>query len=245
MAISTSRAARRVAVSGASISPPYSSTIVFVVRKGNPFHVKDWPDLLAPGLEIVTPDPRTSSNGKLAALAAFAAARTRGASDEEATTVLKHLYDHARHLGEGARNAAIAFAIQEVGDVHLTWENEAIREVEASSGRLEIVYPPVSILGQPYVAAVDRSLRTREKREAARAYLDFLFSPKGQEVFARFGYRPFEAAASARANVTFPAITLIPVTAVARDWSDAYQKFFAENGIVDVIIRAKSEWASR
>ncbi len=150
-------------------SLPYTSTIVFVVRHGNPHGVKDWPDLLKPRLEVVTPDPRTSGNGKLAALAAWAAIVTRGGTDAEARDFLESLYQHVPLLEEGARGAAVSFAIQEAGDVHLTWENEALREVADSKGKLEIIYPPVSILAEPYVAWVDAALAQREKLDDAKA----------------------------------------------------------------------------
>ena len=174
-------------------SLPYTSTIVFVVRRGNPHRVKDWPDLLAPGLEVVTPDPRTSGNGKLTALAAWAAIVTRGGSDDEARAFLQSLYQRVPSLEEGARGAAISFSIQELGDVHLTWENEALREVANSQGKLEIVYPPVSVLAEPYVAWVDAAVARDGKLDDAKAYLSFLFTDEAQETIARLGYRPIQA----------------------------------------------------
>jgi sulfate/thiosulfate-binding protein len=214
-------------------SLPYTSTIVFVVRQGNPLHVQDWPDLLTPGLEVVTPDPRTSGNGKLAALAAWAATTARGGSEGAANAYLTALYRHVKVLDEGARAAATTFAVQDIGDVHLTWENEALREVADSKGRLQIVYPPISILAEPYVAWVDRSVARDGKLAAAKAYLNFLFSDAAQETIARLGYRPIKP------STAFPPITLVPVTAIARDWEDANEKFFAENGIIDTIMSAR------
>jgi sulfate/thiosulfate transport system substrate-binding protein len=222
-------------------SLPYTSTIVFVVRQGNPRAITDWPDLLAPGVEIVTPDPRTSGNGKLAALAAWAATTTRGGSEADARAFLASLYRHAPALDEGARGAAIRFAVQEIGDVHLTWENEALREVAESRGRLEIVYPPVSILAEPYVAWVDKAVARDGNLEAARAYLTFLFSDAAQETIARLGYRPYKPGSARAAGVVFPGITLVPVTAVARDWDDAYDKFFAENGVIETIMGTRRQ----
>jgi len=218
-------------------SLPYTSTIVFVVRQGNPRGVKDWPDLLGPGLEVVTPDPRTSGSGKLAALAGWAAIVATGAGDAEARAYLRSLYQqHVPALEEGARGAAISFAIQEIGDVHLTWENEALREVAESRGKLQIVYPPVSILAEPYVAWVDAALTRPEKLEDAKAYLSFLFSDAAQDVVARLGYRPYKRDAARRVGANFPALTLVPITDIARDWNDANEKFFAENGVIDTII---------
>nr|WP_294523904.1 sulfate ABC transporter substrate-binding protein [uncultured Rhodopila sp.] len=214
-------------------SMPYTSTIVFVVRKGNPLNIKDWPDLLAPGLEVVTPDPRTSGNGKLAALAAWAATTSRGGSDGAASAYLTSLYQHVKVLDEGARDAATTFAVQEIGDVHLTWENEALREVEASKGRLQIVYPPVSILAEPYVTWVDREVARDGNLAAAKAYLTFLFSDSAQETIARLGYRPIKSSGA------FPPMTLVPVTSIAKSWDDANEKFFAENGIIDTIMSGR------
>jgi sulfate/thiosulfate transport system substrate-binding protein len=217
-------------------SQPYTSTIVFVVRQGNPFAIGDWPDLVKPGVEIVTPDPRTSGNGKLAALAAWASVVTRGGSDAEARAFLTKIYQHAPVLDEGARGAATTFAVQDQGDVHLTWENEALREVAKSGGKLQIVYPPSSILAEPYVAWVDKALTRPARLDAAKAYLAFLFQDEAQQVAAKLGYRPYKADAAARAGVTFHDINLIPITALARDWDDAFNKFFAENAIIDQII---------
>jgi len=222
-------------------SLPYTSTIVFVVRQGNPRGIRDWPDLLSPGLEVVTPDPRSSGNGKLAALAAWAATTTRGGSEADATAYLRALYRHVPVLAEGARAAAIGFAVQEIGDVHLTWENEALREVAEAKGRLQIVYPPISILAEPYVAWVDDAVARNDTRAAAKAYLGFLFTDTAQQVIARLGYRPFLAAAAREAGVQFPALTLVPVTALGHDWDDVAEKFFAANGIIDTSIGARSE----
>ncbi|MGA2289911.1 sulfate ABC transporter substrate-binding protein [Bradyrhizobium sp.] len=217
-------------------SVPYTSTVVFVVRKGNPHAIRDWPDLLAPDLEIVTPDPRTSGNGKLAALAAWAAIVTRGGSEDDAVTYLRALYHHVASLDEGARGAAIRFAVQEVGDVHLSWENEALREVAESNGKLEIVYPPVSILAEPCVAWVDSTVQKNGTLPDAKAYLEFLFSDPAQQTIAHLGYRPYKPGIADKAGVKFPQITLVPVTAIARDWREANEKFFAENGIIDAVI---------
>ena len=226
-------------------SQPYTSTIVFVVRQGNPHGIKDWRDLVAPGIDVVTPDPRTSGNGKLAALAAWASITTRGGSEAEARAFLGTLYQHVSVLDEGARGAATTFAVQEIGDVHLTWENEAIREVANAKGRLQIVYPPLSILAEPSVAWVDASLRNPERLAFAKAYLSFLFEDDAQATIARLGYRPYLAGSAEKAGVTFPDVKLVPVTAIARDWNDANSKFFAENGVIDTIIGARKKWASK
>jgi len=227
-------------------SVPYTSTVVFVVRGDNPNHIADWPDLLKPGLEVVTPDPRTSGNGKFAFLSAWAAVTTRGGSEEDARAFLTSLYhEHVPVLDEGARGAATSFAQQEIGDVHVTWENEALREVAASNGKLRIIYPPISMLAEPVVAWVDAALTSKDKLEQAKAYLTFLFSDTAQETIARLGYRPYTSDALRKAGVSFPDLKLVPITAIAKDWDDAGQKFFEENGIVDTIIGTRKKWASR
>ncbi len=220
-------------------SRPYTSTIVFVVRAGNPHAIHDWPDLLAPGVAIVVPDPRSSGNGKLAALAAWASVTTRGGSEAAARTFLSALYQHVDMLDPGAQTAAIRFASEEIGDVHLVWENSALREVAASKGRLEVVYPPVSILAEPAIALVD-SVATRDgSARAARAYLAFLYSPQAQAIIAGLGFRPAVAVAADRAGIHFADIRLVPVSALAPDWRQANEMFFGEGGIVTALIPAR------
>jgi sulfate/thiosulfate-binding protein len=221
-------------------SQPYTSTIVFVVRQGNPKNIADWPDLVRPGVEVITPSPKTSGNGKLSALAAWGAIVSRGGTEADARAYLQNFYKHVPVLDEGARGSATTFAVQEVGDVHLTWENEALREVAEANGKLQIVYPPVSILAEPYVAWVDANVARDGTADLARAYLEFLFSDDAQLAMARLGYRPYKQDILQRPEFSRPKIVLFPITAIARDWDDAQQKFFAENGIVDAVIKAPS-----
>ncbi|MET0314644.1 MAG: sulfate ABC transporter substrate-binding protein [Hansschlegelia sp.] len=217
-------------------SIPYTSTIVFVVRGANVRGVKDWPDLLQPGLEIVTPDPRTSGNGKLTALAAWLAVVTRGGSEADARAYLHEFYRHAPELAEGARGASTVFSVKEIGDVHVTWENEALREVAASNGKLQIVYPPVSVLAEPYVAWVDKAVAERGTGDIAKAYLGFLFTDEAQETIARLGYRPYKPGIAEKAGVKFAEIKLAPTSLISPDWNDLNDKFFSENGIVTSIV---------
>ena len=149
---------------------------------------------------------------------------------------LQSLYQHVPVLEEGARDAAVSFTLQEIGDVHVTWENDGLREVAESKGKFEIVYPPVSILAEPYVAWVDAALTQAEKLEDAKAYLSFLFSDAAQETIARLGYRPYRRDAARKAGINFAPLTLVPITDIARDWNDANEIFFAENGVIDTII---------
>lgn len=220
-------------------SRPYSSTIVFVVRKGNPRGIQDWPDLVKPGVEIITPDPKTSGNGKLTVLAAWGAVVTRGGSETEARDYLRALYEHAPFLEPAARAAGVAFAVEKLGDVHLAWENEALREVAEAPKELEIVYPPVSILAEPSVTWVDANVAANGNAALSRKYLEYLYTDEAQEIIARNGYRPFNAAVLARHAAQLPALKLFEVGAVARDWEDAQTKFFADNGIIDTVYRPK------
>lgn len=220
-------------------SQPYYSTIVFVVRRGNPRAIHDWPDIVRPDIEIIVPDPKTSGNGKLAALAAWGATVTRGGTATDARNFLKSVYDHAPFLVAAARAAGTAFAIEGIGDVHVAWENEALREVAEADGKLEIVYPPVSILAEPTVAWVDSNVSAHKSERLARSYLEFLFSDEAQEIIAQDGYRPYKPAILQKHAQRLPPISLFPVTAIARDWNDAQQTFFAENGIIDSVYTPK------
>jgi sulfate transport system substrate-binding protein len=219
-------------------SVPYTSTIVFVVRKGNPKGIHDWPDLVQPGIGIVTPNPKTSGNGKLSVLAAWGSVIYRGGSDSQAAALLKQILSHVVMLGEGARNATNSFAQDDVGDVHLTWENEALLETADSGGKLEIVYPPVSIRAEPTVAWVDANVRRHSSEEHAKAYLQFLFSDEAQEIIARHGYRPTNEPTLSRHRDQLPAIHLFTITLLGRDWEDVQQRFFGDNGIYDVAINS-------
>jgi sulfate transport system substrate-binding protein len=220
-------------------SQPYYSTIVFVVRRGNPLGIRDWPDLIKPGIEVIVPDPKTSGNGKLAALSAWGAIVSRGGAESEAKAYLKALYDHAPFLLPAARAAGVAFASEKKGDVHLAWENEALREVAEEKGAIEIVYPPVSILAEPTVAWVDTNVAKHGSIQLARDYLEFLFTDEAQEIIAGEGYRPYKTEILAKHADRLPAIDLFPIEAIAKDWSDAQLKFFAENGVIDTVYAPK------
>ena len=220
-------------------SLPYTSTIVFVVRHANPLHVQDWPDLVRPGVAIVTPDPRTSGNGKLSLLAAWGSVIHAGGDDRQARSFVTQLCDHVALSSNGAREATVAFSEERIGDVQLTWENEAVREVAASAGELEIVYPSISIRAEPFVAWVDANVERRGTKAAAQAYLAFLYTKEAQEIIARHGYRPTDPEVLHAHARELPAMQLFPVTTVAKDWNDAQQRFFSENGLFDVLCKAR------
>jgi sulfate/thiosulfate-binding protein len=217
-------------------SLPYLSTIVFVVRKGNPAGIRDWPDLTRPGVRIITPNPKTSGNGKWAFLAAWGSVIHRGGTEADAAELVRRLYAQVPVLDTGARAATMTFAQKGIGDVHLTWENEAHLEVEESKGDLEIVYPPASVRAEPHVALVDASVRRKGTRPAAEAYLRFCYTPEAQEVFAAHHYRPTDESVAARHRDRFPAIDLFPATIVAPTWGEINGRFFAEGAAFDRLL---------
>lgn len=216
-------------------SQPYTSTIVFVVRRGNPKGIHDWPDLVTGNVAVITPNPKTSGNGKLSLLAAWGSVLYRGGTEAQALDFVRKLYQHVPVLGTGSRDSTTTFTEDKVGDVHLTWENEALRETDESRGDLEIVRPPVSIRAEPSVAWVDTVVARRGTAAYAKAYLEFLFTPAAQETMARDGYRPIDPEVISRHVDRLPPLNLFSVTLVAKDWDDAQAKFFAENGVFDVI----------
>jgi sulfate transport system substrate-binding protein len=216
-------------------SLPYFSTIVFVVRKGNPKGIRDWADLVRPGVAVITPNPKTSGNGKLSFLAAWGAILARGGSEPDALAYVSQLYRQVPVLDTGARSSTTTFAQKHIGDVHLTWENEAHLEVAEANGALELVYPPLSIRAEPPVAVVDDNVDRKRTRHAAEAYLQFLYTDAAQEIIARHYYRPINDAIRRRHADRLPELALFPITTVAADWDDAQQRFFAEGGIFDRI----------
>jgi sulfate/thiosulfate-binding protein len=221
-------------------SLPYTSTIVFVVRKGNPKGVRDWNDLIRDDIEVITPDPKTSGNGKLSLLAAWGSVTERGGTQQAAEEFITKLYKNAPILPSGARDATIAFAKNKLGDVHLTWENEAFLEVAESNGELEIVNPPISVLAEPTVAWVDANVKRKGTAEVAEAYLKFLYTPEGQEIIAKNYYRPIDANVQIKYSKQFPKIELFSVGKVAGNWNEAQKKFFDTGAIFSKIYAPKT-----
>ena len=220
-------------------SVPYTSTIVFAVRKGNPKGIKDWPDLIKSDVQVVTPSPKTSGNGKLSFLAAWGSVTSRGGTDAQAEEFVTKLYEHTPVLDSGARGSTVTFSEKGIGDVHLAWENEARFEADEHKGDIEIVYPPVSVLAEPPVAVVDANTKRKGTTKAAIAYLNFLYTPEGQELAAKNYYRPIDHDVLQQHASSFPTITLFPITATAKDWNDACKKFFDDGGIFDRIYAKK------
>lgn len=218
-------------------SLPYSSTIVFVVRKGNPKGIHDWPDLLRKGVQVVTPNPKTSGNGKLSFLAAWGSVLASGGSEQEAQEFVTKLYqpDKVPVLDSGARGSTATFAQKGIGDVHLTWENEAHLEKQEAGDQLEIVYPKSSIRAEPRVAVVDANVDRKGTRAAAEAYLKFLYTDEGQRIIAANHYRPYKEEFSE----SFPKIELFEIKKIAESWDAAEERFFKEGGVFDKIYSAK------
>jgi len=222
-------------------SLPYTSTVVFVVRKGNPKGIHDWADLVKDGVEIITPNPKTSGNGRLSLLAAWGSVVLNGGSEADATEFLKKLYGNVKILDTGARGATLTFATKGQGDVHLAMESEAYREIEDAKGELEMITPAQSILHEPQVAVVDQVVDQRGTRAAAEAYLKFVYTPAAQEIIAKHHYRPTDPSVAAKTADQFAKIKLFRVSDLDRvpDWEAAQAKFFADGAIFDSIYLKK------
>jgi sulfate/thiosulfate-binding protein len=223
---------------------PFHSTIVFVVRAGNPNAVRDWTDLVDPSndVRIVTPNPKTSGNGKLSLLAAWGAAVRAGRSPDDADQVVKTILQRTPVLDASARAATATFAQKNIGDVHLTFEAEAVLEVAEGQGALEIVHPKSgSLRVEPPLALVDRTVRRRGTETLAKDYLNFVFSPEGQRVGAELFYRPSDAAVAAAYADRFASIELFTLEDVGLDWKSAQERFFASGALVDRIAAELAE----
>jgi len=214
---------------------------VFVVRKGNPKGIKDWPDLVKEGVSIVTPNPKTSGNGKLSFLAAWGSVTTRGGSEQQAQEFVTQLYRHAPVLDSGARAATTTFSQKGIGDVHLAWENEARFELEESKGALEVVYPPISIRAEPYIAVVDANVTRKGTAAVAEAYLNFVYTKAGQQTAARHAYRPVDEEVLQQFAESLPPLKLFTIREIASGWDEAQERFFAADAIFDQIYQPQAE----
>ncbi|MBC7817369.1 MAG: sulfate ABC transporter substrate-binding protein [Planctomycetaceae bacterium] len=217
-------------------SLPYSSTIVFVVRKGNPKQIKDWPDLVGEGVEVITPHPKTSGNGKLSFLSAWGSVVLRDGSEKDALEFVTKLYKAVPVLDSGARGSTTTFAQRGIGDVHLTWENEAHLEVDEAKGELEIVFPKISIRAEPRVAVVDANVDKKGTRDVAEAYLKYLYTDEAQEIIAEKFYRPYKASVLRAHEKSFPQMELFSIKQIADGgWGEADKRFFADGAVFDNI----------
>ena len=217
-------------------SAPYTSTIVFVVRRGNPKGIRDWGDLVRPGVAVITPNPKTSGGARWNYLAAWAWARAQpGGSDATAKEFERKLYKNVAKLDTGARAASTTFVQQGIGDVLLAWENEAYLAVrEIGADKLQIVVPSISILAEPSVAVVDKVVLKRGTREIAQAYLNYLYSKEGQQIIARHFYRPRDPQVAAQYASQFPKLKLVTIADFG-GWQRAQQEHFADGGTFDQI----------
>ncbi|MES2072286.1 MAG: sulfate ABC transporter substrate-binding protein [Pseudomonadota bacterium] len=218
-------------------SSPYSSTIVFLVRKGNPKGIKDWGDIVKPGVAVITPNPKTSGGARWNHLAAWGyALKLPGGSPATAKEFLARLYKNVPVLDSGARGATTTFVERGIGDVLLAWENEALLAIkELGPDKVEIVAPSTSILAEPSIAVVDKVVDRRGTRKVAEAYLNFLYTDEGQEIIAKNYYRPTTEKASKKYAAQFPHVKLFTIDDSFGGWSKAQKEHFADGGIFDQI----------
>ncbi|EOG1983417.1 sulfate ABC transporter substrate-binding protein [Proteus mirabilis] len=220
-------------------SAPYTSTIVFLVRKGNPKQITDWDSLTKPGVSIITPNPKTSGGARWNYLAAWGYGLKANQQDsEKAKAFVKSLYQQVEVLDSGARGATNTFVERGIGDVLIAWENEALLAInELGTDKFEIVTPSVSILAEPTVSVVDKVVDKRGTREVASAYLEYLYSPQGQEIAAKNYYRPRDKSIAEKYQKRFPTLQLFTVDELFGDWQSAQQTHFATGGVFDEISR--------
>jgi len=215
---------------------PYTSTIVFLVRKGNPKGVKDWDDLTKPGIKVVTPNPKTSGGARWNYLAAWAHALKKTGSEEKAKEFVKAIYANVPVLDTGARGSTVTFAERGVGDVLLAWENEAFLALkEFGENKFDMVVPSLSILAEPPVSVVDKVAERKRTTAVAKAYLEFIYSKEGQEIAARNFYRPRDPDAAKKYERLFPRLQLITVDEVFNGWRAAQARHFSDKGTFDQI----------
>jgi len=221
-------------------SAPYTSTIVFLVRKGNPKGIRDWGDLVEPAVQVITPNPKTSGGARWNYLAGWAwALRQAGGNEQKAREYVTRLFRNVPVLDSGARGSTNTFVQRGLGDVLLAWENEAHLAVrELGPDKVEIVTPSLSILAEPPVAVVDKVVDKKGTRRVAEAYLQFLYGPEGQALAARHYYRPRDEQALAQAPVKFTSLRLITIDEVFGGWQKAQKLHFADGGIFDQIYQA-------
>jgi sulfate/thiosulfate transport system substrate-binding protein len=220
-------------------SAPYTSTIVFLVRKGNPKNIKDWSDLVREDVEVITPNPKTSGGARWNYLAAWAYALKQPGGDEaKAQQFVANLYSRVPVLDTGARGSTTTFVQRGIGDVLMAWENEAFLAIEElGKDEVEIVAPSASILAEPPVAVVDKNVDAKGTRRVAEAYLAYLYSPEGQEIAAKYFYRPTDPTVAAKHQADFPKIPMVTIDDAFGGWQQAQQKHFADGGIFDQIYK--------
>ncbi len=218
-------------------SAPYTSTIVFLVRKGNPKNIRDWDDLVRPGVQVITPNPKSSGGARWNYLAAWAwALKQPGGNDAQARDFVRRLYKNVPVLDSGARGATVTFVDRGIGDVLLAWENEALlAKQQLGPDKLDIVLPSLSILAEPPVTVVDKVVDRRGTRKVAEGYLKFLYSAQGQDIIARNFYRPRDPDVARKYAGQFPSLKLVTIDDTFGGWETAQAKHFADGGTFDQI----------
>jgi len=222
-------------------SSPYTSTYIFLVRKGNPKGIKNWDDLVKPGVSVITANPKTSGGARWGYLAAYGfALKQPGGTDAKAKEFVAKLFANVPVLDSGARGSTVTFAERGIGDVLLAWENEAHLSLkEFGADKFDIVYPPLSILAEPPVSVVDKNVDKKGTRDVAQAYLEYLYSPEGQEIAARNFYRPIDPATAAKYAKQFPNLNLFTIDEVFGGWAKAQKTHFNDGGVFDQIYTRK------
>lgn len=216
-------------------SSPYTSTIVLVVRQGNPKGIKDWDDLVKPGISVITPNPKTSGGARWNYLAAWEFAKRKYGSEEKALAFVTKLYANVPVLDSGARGSSVTFAQRNQGDVFISWENEAQLLEKEFGSKVDIVYPSISILAEPPVTVVDKNVDRKGTRKVAEAYLQYLYSDEGQEIAAKNFYRPINEKIKAKFEKTLPKLPLFTIDQAFGGWERASKAHFADGAIYDQI----------
>jgi sulfate transport system substrate-binding protein len=218
-------------------SAPYTSTVIFLVRKGNPKRIKDWPDLIRPGVSVITPNPKTSGGARWNYLAAWGyALRQPGGNEAKARDFVGKLYKNVPVLDAGARGSTTTFVERGIGDVLIAWENEALLAVkELGAGQVEVVVPSSSILAEPPVAVVAKVAKKHGTADVAKAYLEYLYTAQGQEIVAKHFYRPVNPTVAAKYASQFPKVDLFTLADLGGDWRATQKKHFADGGVFDQI----------
>ncbi|MEG1091598.1 MAG: sulfate ABC transporter substrate-binding protein, partial [Acinetobacter sp.] len=222
-------------------STPYTSTIVFLVRKGNPKEIKDWGDLVKPGVAIITPNPKTSGGARWNYLAAWAWAKHQaGGNDKTAQEFVRKIYKNTKVLDSGARGSTTTFAERGIGDVLLAWENEAHLALREQPGKFEIITPSLSILAEPPVAIVEKNAKKKGNQHLAQGYLNFLYSPLGQDLAGKHYYRPRNAKVLAKYSQVFKPLKLVTIDQEFGGWNKVQKAHFENGGVFDQIVKANS-----
>ena len=216
-------------------SSPYTSTIIFAVREGNPKGIKDWDDLIKPGVKVITPNPKTSGGARWNYLAAWEFAKRKYGGDVQAKDFVKKLYENVPVLDTGARGSTITFAQRAQGDVLIAWENEAYLLEKEFGNKFDVVYPSLSILAEPAVTVVDKNVDKKGTRAVATAFLEYLYSDEGQDIAGKNFYRPISAKAQAKYAKQFPKLNLVTIGQAFGGWTQATQLHFADGASFDQI----------